>query len=178
MLSLCLALLEEDEDKKRFEELYQKYRGYMCKIALSVADNEVAAMDSVQDAFIAIAKNIDHIPKKGAESERRYIRKVILSKLSNTKRKDDKIVKVDELREKIISDVDYGDIDDSTMEVLSILKTLPATYVDTLTFYYIDEIKPHDIAAMLGISPFTVYSRINRGTAMMKRRMEGTKNNG
>ena len=178
MLSLYLAMLEEDEDKKRFEELYQRYRGYMCKIALAVAKDEIVAMDSVQDAFIAIAKNIDHIPKKGAEFERRYIRKIILSKLSNTKRATDKIVKADELREEIISDVDYGDIDDSTLKVIGMLETLPAAYIDTLTFYYIDEMKPHDIAAMLGISTFTVYSRINRGTAMMKRRMEGTKNNG
>ena len=178
MLSLYLAILEEDEDKRRFEELYQKYRGYMCKIALTVADNEVAAMDSVQDAFIAIAKNIDRIPNNDYDCERRYIRKIILSKLSNTKRAADKIVKTDELREEIISDVDYGDIDDGTMEVVNILKTLPNTYIDTLTFYYIDEMKHHDIAALLGISPFTVYSRINRGTAMMKRRIKDEENNG
>lgn len=179
MLSFYLAMLEEETDKKRFEEIYQRYRGYMCKIALSVTDNEVLAMDAVNDAFVAIAKNINRIPSdRGVEFERRYIRKTILSRLSNAKRAEDKTIKDAEVIEVKISNSDYGDVDDDTNELLDILKILPNYYADTLTLYYIDEMKVADIATLLGVSHYTVYSRIRRGVAMLKKHLENKKNYG
>jgi RNA polymerase sigma-70 factor (ECF subfamily) len=170
MLSFYLTMLDEESDKKRFEELYQKYREYMCKIALSLTDNETVAMDAVQDAFVAIAKNIDRIPSDhGREMERRYIRKIILNKLSNAKRKEDEVIKTVDIRDAIISDLECGDNDDCTSEVLNALKALPDIYTETLTLHYLYEIKVSDIAVLTGVSNFTVYSRIRRGIDIMKR---------
>ncbi len=63
MLSLYLSMLEADEDKNKFEELYMKYRNDMYNIAFSILHNCEDAEDAVHDAFVSIANNFEKINK-------------------------------------------------------------------------------------------------------------------
>ena len=172
MLSFYLAMLDDDEDKAHFEILYKKYIEYVSKIARSLTDDDVIAMDSVQDTFVAIAKNIDKLSSiTSSEFERRYIRKIILNSVSDQKRK----VKGNSLPVfdvGIICDCDYIGLGEENEYLARLLEKLPPLYVDTMTLYYLDEMKVSDIAELFEISQFSVYSRLRRGTVMLKKLWE------
>lgn len=67
MLSLYLAALESDGDKKQFRELYRRYHRVMERTALAVLHDPHDAEEAVQEAFLRVIENfskIDEIPCK------------------------------------------------------------------------------------------------------------------
>lgn len=58
MLSAFLAMIDSTSDKNRFEQIYIKYKNLIFNISYRYLNDYHAANDSVQEAFIRIAKNI------------------------------------------------------------------------------------------------------------------------
>lgn len=61
MLLICLALLENPEDKLRFEEFYNKYYSTIYYIAKDHLKTKEAAEDCAQNILIHFAKNFHNI---------------------------------------------------------------------------------------------------------------------
>ena len=57
MLNIFLSLIDSDEDKAKFSNLYEQYKNLMFYIARDILKDEHLAEDAVQEAFIRIAKN-------------------------------------------------------------------------------------------------------------------------
>lgn len=55
---LYLQMIEEPEDKHKFQQVHDRYLGLMLHAARRVLGNAQDAEDAVQEAFSAIAKNI------------------------------------------------------------------------------------------------------------------------
>lgn len=53
-----LQMIETDEDKSKFEQIYLEYRGLMYHVAFKYLHHEQDAEDAVHHAFIKIAENI------------------------------------------------------------------------------------------------------------------------
>lgn len=58
---MYLQMIETDEDKSKFEEIYTAYRGLMYHIAYQKLHNREDAEDVVHYAFVKIAENITNI---------------------------------------------------------------------------------------------------------------------
>ena len=56
MLALYLAYLDDDNDKKLFEDIFVSYRKQMVTFAISILGNENDAQDVVSDVFLKIAQ--------------------------------------------------------------------------------------------------------------------------
>ena len=56
MLALYLAYLDDENDKKLFEEIFYAYRKQMVTLALSILNNENDAEDAVHNVFLRIAQ--------------------------------------------------------------------------------------------------------------------------
>ena len=56
-----LQMIETDEDKSKFEEIYQEYRNLMYYVAYKRMQHEQDAEDVVHHVFVKIAENIKHI---------------------------------------------------------------------------------------------------------------------
>ena len=52
MLGFYLSLIDSDDDKNKFEQLYLTYRQDMYKIAYSILKNNADAEDAVHQAFL------------------------------------------------------------------------------------------------------------------------------
>ena len=92
MLSVYLAMLEDEDDKERFMSIYNKYAKLMSKIALSITNDETLALDAMDDALTSIAKNIMTFPpESNLKYERAYIQKVIKHAAINTAKKQSKV---------------------------------------------------------------------------------------
>ena len=55
MLTLYLTLLDDEEDKNLFENLYYSYRKQMITVAQSVLQDSSDAEDAVHEVFLRIA---------------------------------------------------------------------------------------------------------------------------
>gem|GEM_PF-4323344 len=59
MISLYLNIIDNEQDKDKFEQLYLTYKHDMYAVAYHILYNQFDAEDAVHDAFIRIAKNIE-----------------------------------------------------------------------------------------------------------------------
>ena len=58
MLSFYLLMLDDESEKYRFEQIYNKYESMMAKIAMAILKDEDPAAEATSNAFVAICKNI------------------------------------------------------------------------------------------------------------------------
>ncbi|MBQ8765253.1 MAG: sigma-70 family RNA polymerase sigma factor [Clostridia bacterium] len=59
MLELCLVLIDNEQDKALFKDLYDEYNGLVFYIANQHLDNHSLAEEATQEAFLYIAKNFE-----------------------------------------------------------------------------------------------------------------------
>jgi RNA polymerase sigma-70 factor, ECF subfamily len=57
MLMIYLAMLEDEQDKKKMTELYEEFRYDCLHVALKITNNMAMAEDAVHDAFLAVIKH-------------------------------------------------------------------------------------------------------------------------
>ena len=53
---IYLQMIESDEDKSKFEQLYIMYKGLMFHVAMKILKNEFDAEDAVHQAFLSLIK--------------------------------------------------------------------------------------------------------------------------
>ena len=58
MLAVYLSMIDDQDDKDKFEEIYNKFNKYMLHEANKLLNNPYDAEDVVHDTFVDIAKNI------------------------------------------------------------------------------------------------------------------------
>lgn len=77
MLALYLAYLDDESDKKLFEEIYLSHRKQMVILAITILGSEDDAQDAVGDVFLRIAqKNWDTVKQiKNNTDLRNYLLK-------------------------------------------------------------------------------------------------------
>ena len=51
---IYLQMIESDEDKSKFEQLYIMYKGLMFHVAMKILKNEFDAEDAVHQAFLSL----------------------------------------------------------------------------------------------------------------------------
>lgn len=177
MLSMYLAMLEDDADKCRFEALYYKYREALIKYASSRLNDEDATINAVDNALTSIAKNINSLPKDSDTSdEKRYVYKVLKNAVINEAKKLKRTVVTGYYADDFLF-VDHTTPADTlffseTLKMLTdYIKTMPEEYRDVLTLRYLNDLSFNDISVALGISLNTVKSRARRGTVMIQEKL-------
>lgn len=91
MLPIYLALLETEEEKQKFELIYEKYRKLMHWIAKGILHDDSLAEDAVHEAFLRILKNLDKINKISCPQTKNFtviiVRNVALGMLAEEKKR-------------------------------------------------------------------------------------------
>lgn len=64
MLALYLALLDSENDKQRFQWIYDHLRHKMYRVAYALPRSEHLAQEAVQDSFFRIIRNFSKISQK------------------------------------------------------------------------------------------------------------------
>ena len=60
---MLFLIFDTEEEKQLAIMLYEKYSKFMFKVAFDILNNNYAAEDALQQAFIKISKNLDKIDK-------------------------------------------------------------------------------------------------------------------
>ncbi len=182
MLLFYTLLIEEDDDKIKFEKIYTLYRKKMWYAANSILSDAYLAEDAVHNAFIGIAKNIKKINDVESSKTLSYV--VTASKNAAIdmlrKRKGLNEVNIDELYD--VSDKESSsfykavEIEDFVVKTLT---EMPEVYRDVLYLLIVEQMSEKEIAKLLGRKPGTIHQQVRRGRKILKEElMKGAQVNG
>lgn len=167
MLMFYMSLIDNDDDRSKFEILYHNYRKRMVYTAFDVLRNKEDAEDAVHDTFVKIARNMHSIEDPNSAESLSYVLKATKNTAINLSRKNS-------VRNKNVSFEDAENILDSQffetlrvqenyIEVVNAIRGLNDKYRDVLFYYFVEGMKPKDIADLLGRSNSAVQQQIARG---------------
>lgn len=87
---IAYALIDNEQSRTFFEQLYYQYRQHMYWIAQQILCDEYLAEDVTSEAFIRIAKKIDFIASLPEKQQRDYIVVVLRNLAIDANRKKHK----------------------------------------------------------------------------------------
>lgn len=173
MLVLYLSLIDEENKKNRFTEIYMSYRKQMVVVARSVVHSESDAEDVVHEVFLNIAMR--HMDTVNAIQEEKVLRNYLLTATKRTAlnwlRKYKHIVYVepeieldyilpeitdDKLVEHICECIEYE-------QVIKAIASLEEKYKVAIYYHFVLEIPVPKVAEMLHQSVATTKKQLVRG---------------
>ena len=166
MLMLYLSLMDDENDKSKFETIYYEYRERMFAAAFDVVKNNEDAEDAVHNAFIGVANNLKSIGDPLSKRTLSYVIKAAKNAAINIYNKNNKIKTVEFDDNIIISDDDFFDEISNVEEAEKIVEAickLKDTYKMPMYYYFVCDMKISDVANLLGLSTSAVKVRIHRG---------------
>lgn len=167
MLCLLIASVDAPEEKRKIEQLYEKYNRLMYSIAYKSLRNSYDAEDAVFSSWEKVIKNIDKIGEVDAPETKGFLVVVVKHTIIDMCRKKKKMgeVSLDELEgvEAVDSDVTAHE----TMEAMEMIDKLSQKYKEVLILFYCNELSIKEIAATLGLREGSVASRLSRARKMV-----------
>ena len=172
MLIFCLTFIDDFEDKKLFENLFNTYRKQMFYLAMSIIHSKDDAEDIVHDVFLNIAQRQMSVIKaiKNDEDMRNYLLKATKNKALNRirdRKKDNVCIdSIIEFSNVNITDSEFIDkiCDESEYEhVLTAIESLDSIYRNSLYYHFVLEIPIQEVSKILNQSISTTKKQLVRG---------------
>ncbi len=180
MLSICLALLQNPNDKLRFEEFYNKFYNTVYFIAKNHLQTKEAAEDCAQEIMIHFAKDFHNIKQSfDDKSFKNYVRVVSKCIAIDIYRKEKKhlehVVDAD-LTDFHSLSVDAFDVCD-TMLLKQAVDAMPESYKYVFYLKYFYEYSGAEISKKTGISETSVRQKCMLGKNFVKNFVKEAENN-
>ncbi len=165
-----LSLLDTEEEKSKFEQIYNQYKYLMFYVANGILKDNYLSEDAVHEAFIKIAENIDHISDIICPQTKSYIVIITRNISLNILKKQKSYIDIDEYSQ-IISD-DYNLEDDVLSKfsfniIVEEIKNLHVTYKDVLFLTYVKDLSIKEISNLINVSNEAVKKRLQRGRKIL-----------
>ncbi|MGL5753231.1 MAG: RNA polymerase sigma factor [Paraclostridium sp.] len=165
---IYLSLIESEENKSKFEEIYNSYKKTMFYVANDILKNHAQAEDVVHTSFIKIINNLEKIDEVNCNKTKGFIVTIVkntaIDVYRNNKREFEKVEKVIGIKsyeEKPLLNV-KSDIEMAILE-------LPDKYSVVFSLKYYQGLSDDEISNILKIKPSTVRSRISRGKEKLRK---------
>lgn len=171
MLFLYLAIIDDEDERAKFEKLYYNYRKRMVYEAYLVLHNNADAEDAVHDTFIKIARNMKSIGDPDSDKTLWYVLKAVKNTAINILHKNEKLTNFSELGDvEKLSDESFFEqlgISENYKEVVDAIRRLDDTYRDAMFYHFVSEMKISEIAELLGRKRSTVKQQLVRGKKIL-----------
>ena len=142
---IYLQMIESDEDKSKFEQLYIMYKGLMFHVAMKILKNEFDAEDAVHQAFLSLIENLKKISDVKCPKTRAYIVIITERKAIDIIRSRSKLVDMEFWESTYGIEIplpgDHG--------LADAMARLPAAYRDILLLRYYNGYSVREISSML-----------------------------
>lgn len=168
MLAICLAMLETEEDQRRFTRLYNAYEKKLYAVALRILGDPSKAEDAVQQTWFQLLKNWDRVSALTWEETEGYT-------VTAAKNCALDILRAERRTAAFPEDWDPPAQETHQEEynyLVSLIRSLPENYRRILELKLVEEESNQEIARRLGMKESTVGVRVLRGRAMLKERLE------
>ncbi len=163
---IYLSLIDTEEEKSKFEQVYNSYKHTMFYVAKSILKDDYLSEDAVHNAFISIAKNMDKISQVDSNRTKGYVLVIVRNISLNMLKKQNKTVDIEDFEENMTDD---ANLEDEVLSKLSVdliveeITNLPVIYKDILYLSYVEELKTQEISRLINISNEAVKKRLQRG---------------
>lgn len=164
------------DNSEKFEQIYQRYRVLMYRVAYGVLNNRQDAEDAVQDAFVKIYDHIDDIGEVDSPRTRSFLmvvtRNVCLNELRSRKHDSgEDIEELDVAAEVSVEEAVFSKL--GVDRIKSALGALPVNYRDILYLTVFREYDLHGAAELLGITYENAKQRLQRARRKLAELLEG-----
>ncbi len=163
MLFFYLSALETQEEKTKFEQLYQHYRKLMKYIAFNILHDEYLAEDAVHDSFLKLLKYLNNIDDVASAKTKSFIVIVTESvcKDAYAKRKHEHMINFEDSEPLLIQEDTC--LQHFTLRMITDkIKQMPDIYRHILVLKYIHGYNSKEIAEILGLNDAVVQKRLER----------------
>ena len=168
MLAICLAMLETEQDQRRFTRLFEAHEKKIYAVVLRILGDPTRAEDAAQQTWLKLVQNWDRVSALPWGETEGYTVTVAKNCALDILRAEQKTVAVPEdwappAQEERQEEYDY---------LVSLIRSLPENYRRILELKLVEEQTNREIARRLGMNESTVAVRVMRGRTMLKERLE------
>lgn len=168
-----MNLIDTQDDKEKFNLLYEKYKNLLYYIAVCRTHSNEAAEDCVQETFFHIAKHFDKIDKVESDKTKGYLATVVTGFAIDYYNKENKLNQIS--TDESTTDLSYFESYD-TIEIFSAIdKVLSEEEKNYLYLKYVYGYKSSEIAEMYSLSDTLARKKIERAKAKLKKYYEEEK---
>ncbi len=156
-----LDLIDDYEEKERFKELYNTYRGLMAHIARTKASSYEDVEDILQDTFFYIAKNFNKIGEIDSPKTKCFISVITEGFAISKYRKEKKYMDILSVGDITETDISYNDFDAySEIEFKAVIDTLSDEYRNLIYLTYMFGYKSKEIAGIYGLTASNIRKKL------------------
>lgn len=177
MLAFYLSILDTEDERNTFTELYRNYESAMYNIAYSILHDRFLAEDAVHDALIKLINYIPEISKVQCHKTKALIVIIIKSTAIDIYRKRSKLYSTE--KPEIKEEADSGELpldhiiaDEDFSELKLKLKNLNKEYLEIILLKYTYDLTNQEIGNILCISNDAVRQRLSRAKKAVKKIIE------
>lgn len=172
LITLYLSVLETENEKLVFHNMYDKYNAVVYNTALKILRSQHDAEDAAHGMWLKVIRNFK---KVSALPENRLLPYLIVAAKNCSLDIIAKQKKLSPISDEILQfyaekQAPPPDVHD-VLHVGSYISSLPPIYRRVLDLKYITGMKNREIAEYLNISQSAVESRIKRGKQMLKKQI-------
>ena len=170
MLVFYLSILDNDEDRAKFERIYNAYCTKMKRYAARYVGDDYLAEDIVHEAFIRIAHHIDGVEEENVNKTNAFIVTIVRRICYDEVNRRTYDVVYDEEYDQnyicgstvgaVLEEVDYN-------ELVRIIRGFPEIYRDVLMLRYYHGYSDKEIASLLNASPDAIRKRLERARELL-----------
>jgi len=173
MLDFYLSIIDTEEEKLKFENIYHKFRGLLYNVAIGFMKDHQLACEVLSKVWEIIATHIDEIDTSDMKRLENFILKVV--KNASLNYLNDRHIRnapysLEDFEEAYVSESLEETIigDEAYKRLLLAINSMPELYKDVLSLYYVDGYSPVLIAKALSRPYATIRTQIRRGTDILK----------
>lgn len=167
---IYLAMIEHEQDKRKFERLYEDYRQTMYYAANRILQDRHLAEDAVHQAFLRLVDRLDMVNEENVYQTKAFLT-VITEHIAidlYRKRKREKWTSYEDMELYLTSEEPFP----QENEVLDAIFSLPVNYAKVLQLRYARDCTIEEMAELLKISPENVRQRISRAKKKLQEILE------
>ena len=160
---IYLAMIESDEDKSKFEIIYNSYKKLMLYQANTILGDTNDTEDVVHESFLKIIKIIDQIEVAKCPKTRNLVVTIVERTAIDLYRRRQKvpIVAMDEEYINVPEPKDIEDLHDKT-DLAAAMAMLPTRYREVLLLRYDSGFTEAEVAVILSMSQENVHKTVQR----------------
>ena len=168
MLTMFLAMLETEEDQRRFTKLYEAYEKKVYAVALRVLGDPTRAEDAAQQTWLQLINRWDRVSALPWEETEGYVVTAAKNCALDILRAERQTTAFPEDWDPPAPEAHQDEYD----YLVSLIRCLPENYRRILELKCVEEQTNQEIARRLKINESTVSSRVMRGRAMLREQLE------
>lgn len=177
MLAFYVAMLDTEEQKDKFTEIYSTYYGMMYQVARTITHDDRLAEDALHETFLSLIRDIDIVRTDNPKQLAYYLRMITRNRSVDFMRKWDRrsATSLEDLEFDLPRDdktpEDIFLTNEKLADALQSLYSMPPSY-RTALIMQVQGYSIHEIACITRSKEATVKTRIHRARKILMARLD------